>query len=184
VRAAPRGGHLRLLATGDSMIQIIDGFLRQRLGRRGVRVRSDAHVSSGISKPSLLNWPRQAKRQAARAPDVVVMFLGANDGFSMGSAACCGEAWAAEYARRARNMMRTHGRGGRTRIYWLTLADAGQGSVQADLPRRQCSDPARGHAETLRSSTSWTCSRLRGAAATPCASATASCASARAIACT
>ena len=64
-------------------------------------MRSDAFVSTGISKPSLLDWQRQAGRQAARAPDVVVMFLGANDGFSMGSAACCGEAWVAEYARRA-----------------------------------------------------------------------------------
>ena len=31
----PRGGRLRVLATGDSMIQIIDGFLKQRL-RAGV----------------------------------------------------------------------------------------------------------------------------------------------------
>ncbi len=132
VRAAPRGGRLRLLATGDSMIQIIDGFLEQRL--RGVRVRSDAHISTGISKPSLLNWPRQAKRQAARAPDVVVMFLGANDGFSMGSAACCGKAWVAEYARRARTMMRTYGRGGRTRVYWLTLPTPGRGAFRQTFP--------------------------------------------------
>jgi lysophospholipase L1-like esterase len=134
VRAAPRGGRLRLLATGDSMIQIIDGFLKQRLGRRGVRVRSDAHISSGISKPSLLNWQQQAQHQAARAPDVVVMFLGANDGFSMGSAACCGEAWVAEYARRARNMMRTCGRGGRTRVYWLTLPTPGRGAFRRTFP--------------------------------------------------
>jgi hypothetical protein len=81
-------------------------FPASRPGGWRVSARTrDAHISTGISKPSVLNWQRQAKRQAARAPDVVVMFLGANDGFSMGSAACCGEAWVAEYARRARTMM-------------------------------------------------------------------------------
>ena len=84
VRARPPSGRLRLLATGDSMIQIIDCYLQQRLGSRGVRVRSDARICTGISKPSLLDWQAQARRQAARRPDVVVMFLGANDGFPMG----------------------------------------------------------------------------------------------------
>ena len=92
VRAARPGGRLRLLATGDSMIQIIDGFLKAKLGPRRVRVRSDAHISTGISKPSLLDWEAQARRQAAARPDVVVMFLGANDGFPMGDAPCCGRA--------------------------------------------------------------------------------------------
>jgi lysophospholipase L1-like esterase len=134
VRALPRGGRLRLLATGDSMIQIIDGYLEQRLAPRGVRVRSDAHISTGISKPSLLDWRKQGKRQAASAPDVVVMFLGANDGFPMGSAGCCGPAWVAEYARRARRMMRTYGRGGRTRIYWLLLPTPRGGFFRRTFP--------------------------------------------------
>jgi lysophospholipase L1-like esterase len=121
VHARHPGGRLRLLATGDSMIQIIDGFLKQRLASR-VRVRSDAHISTGISKPSLLDWQAEARRQAAFRPDVVVMFLGANDGFPMGDAACCNnDAWVSEYARRAREMMRSYGRGGKTRVYWLLL---------------------------------------------------------------
>jgi hypothetical protein len=53
------------------MIQIIDGYLKARLAPRGVRVRSDALISTGISKPSLLDWRAQARRQAARKPDVV-----------------------------------------------------------------------------------------------------------------
>ncbi len=134
VRAAPRGGRLRLLATGDSMIQIIDSYLKQRLEPRGVRVRSDAHISTGISKPSLLDWQRQARRHAGGAPDVVVMFLGANDGFAMGSADCCGAAWVAEYGRRARRMMQTYGRGGRTRIYWLLLPTPRRGFFRESFP--------------------------------------------------
>jgi lysophospholipase L1-like esterase len=135
VRAAHPGGRLRLLATGDSMIQIIDGFLKARLAPHGVRVHSDAHISTGISKPSLLDWQAQARRQAAGKPDVVVMFLGANDGFPMGDAACCNnDAWIAEYARRARSMMRSYARGGRTRIYWLLLPTPRGGFFRETFP--------------------------------------------------
>ena len=122
MRATPRGGRLKVLATGDSMIQIIDSYLQQRIGSGRTRVRSDAHISTGISKPSLLDWPAHAMRRArGLRPDVIVMFLGANDGFAMRGAACCGRAWRAEYARRARGMMRTYARGGRSRVYWLLL---------------------------------------------------------------
>jgi lysophospholipase L1-like esterase len=122
VRADHPGGRLTLLATGDSMVQIIDSYLKQRLGPRGVRVRSDARISTGISKPSLLDWQTHARRQAAGIhPDVTVMFLGANDGFPMAGQDCCGPDWIDEYARRARRMMSAYGRGGRGRVYWLLL---------------------------------------------------------------
>jgi hypothetical protein len=134
LRARPNGGRLRVLATGDSMIQIIDSFLKQRLGGAAT-VRSDARISTGISKPSLLDWGAHAKRQARGIrPDVVVMFLGANDGFRMGDADCCGAAWVAEYARRARAMMRTYARGGRTRVYWLLLPAARGGLFRETFP--------------------------------------------------
>ena len=122
VRVSAPDGRLDVLATGDSMIQIIDGFLKARLARVGARVRSDAHIATGISDSTLLNWQKQARRQAAREPDVVVMFLGANDGFPMAGAAVLRQpAWIAEYARRARRMMHAYGRGGRARVLWLTL---------------------------------------------------------------
>jgi lysophospholipase L1-like esterase len=121
VRASNPGGRLTVLATGDSMIQIIDSYLEQRIDSGRTRVRSDARISTGLSKPSLLDWQAHARRQAASRPDAVVMFIGANDGFPMAGAACCGPAWVAEYARRARRMIRTYARGGRARVYWLLL---------------------------------------------------------------
>jgi lysophospholipase L1-like esterase len=122
LRANPPSGRLRVLATGDSMIQIIDSYLRQRVASRHARVRSDARISTGLSKPSLLDWRAHARRQARKLrPDVTVMFIGANDGFPMAGADCCGRAWVAEYARRARRMMHSYARGGRGRVYWLTL---------------------------------------------------------------
>ena len=126
--AFTREGHLRLLATGDSMIQIIDSFLKQRLERRrATRVRSDARISTGLSKPFMLDWVKKAREQARSVhPDVTAIFIGANDGFPMktrtgASVPCCGTAWIAEYARRVESMMRSYIRGGRSYVYWMTL---------------------------------------------------------------
>lgn len=113
---------LRLLATGDSMIQIVDNYLKDRLGPRGIGVRSDARISTGLSKPFLLNWPKHAAGQARQVrPDVTVVFIGANDGFPFGGIDCCGQAWVDAYAKRAEEMMRAYSRGGRGLVYWLTL---------------------------------------------------------------
>jgi lysophospholipase L1-like esterase len=117
----PRG-KLRLLATGDSMIQVVDTYLKERLGKRGIGVRSDARISTGLSKPFLTNWPRLAAKQARGVhPDVTVVFIGANDGFPFGGVDCCGDAWVDAYAKRAEAMMRSYSRGGRSLVYWLTL---------------------------------------------------------------
>jgi hypothetical protein len=131
---------LTVLATGDSMIQLVDTELRKRVERPGVRVESDARVSTGISKPRLLDWRRLARDQARRLrPRATVMFVGANDGFNMRTrrgevAICCGEAWVAEYARRARRMMRAYARHGRGYVYWLLLPQAREGFFQHSFP--------------------------------------------------
>jgi lysophospholipase L1-like esterase len=115
-------GKLRLLATGDSMIQVVDTYLKERLGKRGIGVRSDARVSTGLSKPFLTNWPRLAAKQARGVrPDVTVVFIGANDGFPFGDVDCCSDAWVDAYAKRAEAMMRSYSRSGRGLVYWLTL---------------------------------------------------------------
>jgi lysophospholipase L1-like esterase len=135
MRANPESGRLRILATGDSMIQIIDSFMKQRVGSRGAVVRSDARISTGLSKPSMLDWPAHAEEQATgMQPDATVMFIGANDGFPMEGADCCGAAWIDEYARRARQMMRSYARAGRGRVYWLLLPAARGGFFRELFP--------------------------------------------------
>jgi hypothetical protein len=109
------------------MIQIIDGFLEQRLQSARVGVHSDARISTGISKPFMLNWPLHARAQARRLkPDVTVVFIGANDGFPLRTrsghrVACCGSAWIGAYARRASGMMTSYARRGAGSVYWATL---------------------------------------------------------------
>ncbi len=117
-----RPGHLRLLATGDSMIQIVDGFLKQRLAPERVGVRSDARISTGLSKPQLLNWPAHARKQVASYhPDLTIVFIGANDGYPFGTTPCCGRAWQRRYAKVASGMMRTYERGGAGTVFWCLL---------------------------------------------------------------
>jgi hypothetical protein len=121
VYVRPRHG-LRMLATGDSMIEYVDTALMADLGRRGARVRTDPRVSTGISKPFLLDWPKLARKQASgMRPDVTVIFLGANDGFPFGNVRCCTAAWVDAYAARAARMMSAYSRGGAGLVYWLTL---------------------------------------------------------------
>jgi hypothetical protein len=121
----PHSGRLRLLATGDSMIQIVDGFLAQRLPNTSVH--SDARISTGISKPFLLNWPLHARAQVRQQrPDATVVFIGANDGFPLRTRSgarvnCCRQAWIDAYANRASGMMSTYARRGAGSVYWATL---------------------------------------------------------------
>lgn len=125
----PRGGRLRLLTIGDSEMQLLDEFIAGSLRSRGVRLRqvSDARISTGLSNSFLFDWPPHARRLARTfRPDVSVVFLGANDGYPLPSAAgrrvpCCSKPWVRAYARRASEMMASMLRQGRGRVYWVLL---------------------------------------------------------------
>jgi hypothetical protein len=124
---AARSG--RVLATGDSMIQIVDGFIAKRVRSQHFRLRSDAHVGTGISKPFLLDWVDHARRLArSYRPTATVVFLGANEGFPLRWEGkrrnCCSRAWRKAYAARAQAMMHALERDGSARVYWLTLPAA------------------------------------------------------------
>ena len=125
---AERPGRLRtVLVTGDSLAQPLDTELARRLAGDGIKTVRDVHVGTGISKTDLLDWGKLSARQAgSEKPDAVVVFIGANEGFPMPGRGgrkveCCGPAWAAAYATRVRQMMRTYRRRGSARVYWLTL---------------------------------------------------------------
>jgi len=118
-----------LLVTGDSLAQPLDVILARDLSSKGVQTVRDAHLGTGISKTDLVDWGQLSSQQVRRRkPDGVVMFMGANEGFPIPGAGaggklvqCCGPAWAALYATRARRMMDTYRRRGAARVYWLTL---------------------------------------------------------------
>ena len=118
---------LRVLVTGDSMIQGIFEVLTRLLARVGGTVRGDPHGGSGITKP-VLDWPAHARRTArAVRPDVTFVMLGAaNDSRPLRTAAgatvtCCDAAWIAEYSERVRRMMAAYLSGGRSLVYYALL---------------------------------------------------------------
>jgi hypothetical protein len=123
----PRPLHT-LLVTGDSLAMPLDLEVARRLaGESGVRVLRDPHLGTGISKTGLLDWGKLSVHQVRKdRPDAVVVFIGANDAFSMPGPGgrqvdCCGPDWAAVYAFRVRRMMNTYRQRGAARVYWLTL---------------------------------------------------------------
>ena len=100
--------------------------LARRLAGDGVKTIRDVNLGTGISKTGLVDWGRLSTQQVKKnKPDAIVFFLGANEGFPFTAAGktiqCCGTAWAAQYATRARKMMNTYRRSGAARVYWLTL---------------------------------------------------------------
>lgn len=117
----------KLLITGDSLAMPLDTEVARRLSKGDVETIRDAHVGTGISKSTLLDWGKLSVQQVRRdTPDAVVVFIGANEGFPMPApggreAKCCGPEWASIYAARARRMMVTYRRRGAARVYWLTL---------------------------------------------------------------
>ncbi len=125
-----------LLVTGDSLAQPLDVDLARDLAAKGVQTVRDAHLGTGISKTDIVDWGQLSALQVKqKKPDAVVMFMGANEGFPMPGAGgklvqCCGPAWAAIYATRARKMMDTYRRAGAARVYWLTLPAPRDGARQ------------------------------------------------------
>jgi hypothetical protein len=123
----------RVLATGDSMIQLVDSQLAERLRVPRFKLKSDAHVGTGLSKPFLLDWVKHSKNEAKHyRPTASVVFLGANEGFPLEyngtQAHCCSRRWIRAYAGRAQQMMRALERGGHSHVFWLTLPAARPGN--------------------------------------------------------
>ena len=125
-RRGPRDGPVpKVLVAGDSMVQGLDGFLSDRLGSRA-QVYRDVFPASGISKPGF-SWLRRASERGRQVrPDATVIFLGANEGFDMAapsgqSFTCCSPGWLAEYRRRVQAIMRSYGRDGEGRVFWLSM---------------------------------------------------------------
>lgn len=125
-KPAPPRPLKRVLVTGDSLSTPLDIELARSLAGK-VEVTKEPKLGTGISKTGLVDWGKLSAGQAKQyAPDAVVVFIGANEGFPMPDAEgkeqeCCGVGWATTYANRARKMIDTYRRGGKTRVYWVSV---------------------------------------------------------------
>jgi lysophospholipase L1-like esterase len=121
------GGRIRLLATGDSEMLVLDSYLATDLASHGVDVTSDARSGTALTVTYAFNWETHARHEASAVrPDVTVMFIGANDSYEVSGPHgrpiyCCGSAWSAGYAKLVAKMMRSYLRGNAGRVYWFLL---------------------------------------------------------------
>ena len=127
---APKRPLETLLVTGDSLSTPLDVELGQSLAPAGVDVVRDPHLATGISRDDLVDWAQLSATQVASdEPDAVVIFIGANEGLPMPGpggeeVSCCGPAWAAVWANRARQLMENYAQRGAAKVYWLTVPTA------------------------------------------------------------
>lgn len=132
-----RNRRIRLLAAGDSEMQILDDFIAQDLAARHVDVSSDARISTGLTNSSFFNWQTHARAKTASLhQDLTVIFMGANDGFAVRApdgrtAQCCGPAWSAGYATLVAEMIRTFLQNSHGRVYWFLLPEPRPANFQS-----------------------------------------------------
>ncbi len=115
-----------VLVTGDSMSMPLDAEVARRLAGGSIKTLRDPHVGTGLSITGIVDWGKLSVNQVKnKTPDAIVVFIGANEGFPLKYAgrqvSCCGPAWAAAYATRARTLMNTYRQSGAARVYWLLL---------------------------------------------------------------
>lgn len=118
---------VRVVVTGDSLIQPLDDVMVRPVKRAGGRVIKDPRPGTGLTRPLIFDWLSHARRQVRkRRPRATVMFIGGGDTEPLTSrggprVACCRRAWIDAYADRVERMMRTYTNRKRRHVYWLTL---------------------------------------------------------------
>ena len=122
----PGGAPLRLLAAGDSEMEGVGNEIAATLARYGAVGTSDAKSSSGLENEWFFNWYHEAARIVAHEhPQVTVIFMGANAGFTIEHGAtavdCCSAAWSALYAKDVERLTRIFLQGQRGLVFWTTL---------------------------------------------------------------
>jgi len=134
VAAPAQAAGPRILTIGDSMMRGVDRNLEKRLAQvQKVSFRSHVLIGEGITNEP---WVRISLRQARKhRPRATVAFMGANDGYDMVGASCCGKAWVDKYVNRVSTIIRIFSRKGRGDVYWLTLPAAESGRRRQLFPK-------------------------------------------------
>lgn len=112
-----------LLVAGDSLATTLDQDLAQRLIADGIPVYTDNVPASNLSQNpywSEFSWRNEAEKDAKQYPGAsVVMFVGANEGYTIDRVMCCGAPWVSKYAARVQKIMTIY-LNMDNRVYWLT----------------------------------------------------------------
>ena len=116
---------LRVYVAGDSQATYLGQAIASERGVRALEVELDDRISTGLARPDYFDWPTQwATQMVELDPEVVVLFIGANDHQDMVDAAGQrliegSEAWRDEWRARmiaALDILTTDNRV----VYWVT----------------------------------------------------------------
>jgi len=130
---------LRVLSVGDSLGVDFGGPFVNDLAATGVvNAVLDAHVDTGLARPDYFDWPGELQADLAKyQPQVVVVFLGANDpqnGMVDGSSAVSygTPGWSALYASRVGAFMQEATTAG-ARVLWVGMPPMSDPDLNAKM---------------------------------------------------
>lgn len=96
--------HCRIMLLGDSLMEDLGPTTHRLLRhRKGLHFILTAKYSTGLTRPEYFNWPENMENAvAATHPDIIVFFIGANDGMPIKKDGRTiypnsGEAWRSAY---------------------------------------------------------------------------------------
>ena len=137
LRAVTTDNPLRVLTAGDSFAQPLGYDLNGYAAKyKLITTQLDFKISTGLARPDFFDWPARLRAIMAQrpAPEVVVLVVGGNDTQNMWDEQRVyvrgTEAWDAEYARRAAEVMDIVGQGG-ARLYWVGMPSCATKSATA-----------------------------------------------------
>ena len=123
----PPAGPRTLLLVGDSMMEIGlgPGIAQAFASSTDVKVVSESHLGTGLSRPDVFDWPFEAAKLTARTrPAWVVASFGANDAQDLRQGTQVipfgSSAWDADYQGRVHSFMKELTHGG-AKLLWVSL---------------------------------------------------------------
>lgn len=120
----------RIMMVGDSLMEDLGPLTHRRFkDRKGVEFVICARFSTGLCRPQVFNWPVHLKEQVAkRPPDLVVFFMGANDGMPIRegkrSVPLGGDPWREAYMRKMDELVSIAREAG-AEVIWVELPAVG-----------------------------------------------------------
>ena len=120
----------RIMMVGDSLMEDLGPRTHRALNRRkGLDFVVSAKFSTGLCRPDFFNWPAHMREVIAkRKPDLVIFFIGANDGLSIKEGKRLvptgGEAWRAAYGRKMEEVVGIAQEAGAA-VIWVELPAIG-----------------------------------------------------------
>lgn len=123
--------HCRIMLLGDSLMEDLGPATHRTLRhRKGLHFILTAKYSTGLTRPEYFNWPKNMENAVAETrPDIIIFFIGANDGMPIkldgrNVYPNSGEAWRSAYRTKMAELFEI-GRRHNCKMIWVGLPPMG-----------------------------------------------------------